>query len=245
MPQHESDFQMGTECSSRPAMGLRQCLPPSASRSFLGLFVSGSGLHKEAALPPLTGAACPFSGTTPKAFFPVVFPSSQTWTPPPPPPASPLRDADPTCQALPCAELYYVSALLTPKSPRSVKNVPSGLWLTLPLSSKCFLSATHQAVARAKQNLIVSPSFLQPICLHPQNGLSATAARYTKGPELFTGAAFPSSSPHSADRTPATGKYSCQKYPNQGNKCFATPLQLACTPRRGEALDFSVLLAVC
>lgn len=127
-----------------------------------------------------------------------------------PPHPSPLRDADPTCQALPCAELYYVSALLTPKSPRSVKNVPSGLWLTLPLSSKCFLSATRQAVAGAKQNLIVSPSFLQPICLHPQNGLSATAARYTKGPVLFTGAAFPSSSAPPACFLPALFWESCR-----------------------------------
>lgn len=187
------------------------------------------------------GLLVPSQGQLLRLFFLLSYPVLKLGPPHP----SPLRDADPTCQALPCAELYYVSALLTPKSPCSVKNVPSGLWLTLPLSSKCFLSATRQAVARAKQNFIVSPSFLQPICLHPQNGLSATAARYTKGPELFTGAAFPSSSPHSTDKTPATGKYSCQEYPSQGNKCFATPLQLACTPRRGEALDFSVLLAVC
>lgn len=66
--------------------------------------------------------------------------------------------------------------MLTPKSPHSMKNVPSGLCLTLPLSlvKERFLSATHQAVAPARQNLIVSSSFLQPICLmhekdcHPQ-----------------------------------------------------------------------------
>lgn len=137
-----------------------------------------------------------------KTFFPVVFPSSLTGKPLSPP----LRGTDPTSQSLPCAELYYASAVLTPKSPHSMKNVPSGLCLTLPLLSKRFLSTTCQAVAPAKQNLIVSPSFLQPVCLRAQNGLSCTVARYTKGPVLFTGAVFPPPSLHSADRTPAKAK---------------------------------------
>lgn len=175
---------------------------PFSRRLLLGLFFSSSDLHKEEALSPLTGAACPFSGTRPKAFFPVVFPSSQTGNPLP----SPLRGADPISQSLPCAELYYASALLTPKRPRSMKNVPSGLWLTLPLLSLHFLSTTCQAVAPAKQNLIVSSSFLQPVCLHAQNGLSCTVARYTKGPVLFTGAVFPPPSLRSAERTPGKGK---------------------------------------
>lgn len=118
-----------------------------------------------AACPPLTGAACPFSGTTPKAFFSCSLPWFSNWEPL----ASLPRGADPTSQALPCAELYCASAVLTPKSPCSMKNVPSGLWLTLPLSMKHFLSVTRQAVLPAKQNRIVPHSFLQPVCLHAQN----------------------------------------------------------------------------
>lgn len=182
----------------------------------LGLFVSSSDLHKEAALPPLTETACPFSGTTPKAFFfPAVFPTSQTENPP----GSPHPEWH--CQALPCAEFYYAGAVLTPKRPHSMKNVPSGLWLTLPLSSKHFLSTTLKLLHQQSRTSLFPPV---------PCSLSARLLRLWRA----------APSPCSAHSTPATGAYSCQKDPIQGNKCFATPLQLV--ERRGQVQDLGMII---
>lgn len=193
---------MGAECSCRPAAGLQQCLLASAGRYFWDYLSPAQICTRRQRCRLSHRLLVPSQGQLLRLFFfPAVFPTSQTENLP----GSPHREWH--CQALPFAEFYYAGAVLSPKRPHSTKNVPSGLWLTLPLSSKHFLSTTPKLLHQQSRTSLFPPV---------PCSLSALLLRLWRA----------APSPCSAHSTPATGAYSCQKDPIQGNKCFATPLQL-------------------
>lgn len=175
-------------------------------------------------MPPLTGAACPFLGQLLRLFS--CLPSFSNWEHSA---SSPLRGADPTSQALLCAELYYASAVLTLKIPHGVKNVPSGLRFTLLLSLKHFLSTTCQASAcyTSKAELHCLSQFLAAYLT------SCTQCAVMHGSQTHKRArAVQGLCSHLPPLVQPTGQ-SCHNFPSRGNRCFATPLQITCTLGRG------------
>lgn len=177
-------------------------VPPSLCwKTLLELFASRPDLHEEAALPPPTGTACPFSGTTPMAFFPCSLPQFSSWEPSWLPPhwgaLTPLPSIA-LCWALLCW-CWHQKGLTAWKTCPLASGSPCpchGSISSPPLSSCCRSKADPHCFP-------LFPAACLPYC------------RTQAAPSLY-----------SALRTPKTEADSCQNDPNQCNKSSSQkPLQ--------------------
>lgn len=143
---------MDPECSCRPAAGLQQCLLPSAGRHFWTIhlwirFAQGSSTatsHRDSLSLLRENAYDFFSPQSSPVFKLGTLLASPT-----------LRGTDPPAKH--CPFLSFIMLVLTPERPHSMKNVPSGLWLTLPLSWKHFLSTTLKLLPQQSRPPLFAP----------------------------------------------------------------------------------------